>query len=60
MKINTPSSQILSNQCPAHETEEVNCISDEVEVLKYKELLITERNPEVMYSAQMLTRDGRE
>lgn len=28
--------------------------------MKYKGLLITESNPEVMYSAQMLTRDGRE
>lgn len=54
---------LLSNSlkpCLAHETEEVNCISDEVEILKYKGLLITESNHEVMYSAQMLSWDGRE
>lgn len=51
MKINTPPLKFSQTICPAHETEEVNCISDEVEVLKYKELLITERNSEVMYSA---------
>ena len=44
---------------PTHEREEVNCIGDEVEVLKYKWLLITESNHEAMYFAKMSSRDGR-